>query len=187
MKSENTVQRIKEYIDYKGISVRKFEESVGFSNGSFGSQYKNNKTIGVDKVEYILHVYDDINPIWLLTGKGSMLCDSKTPEDTKLGCTPVSPAEESIIYNMYKDEKAEKERMIKDKDIKIDHLNHALAETKAELAVIKAQFSDYKTYSEEKLRQLEAGVPGGKTSAKHVSTKKHSSPNADDATSATAP
>lgn len=191
MKSKNTVQRIKEYIDYKGISVRKFEESVGFSNGSFGSQYKNNKTIGVDKVEYILHVYDDINPIWLLTGKGPMLCDSKTPEDTTLGCTPVvtpvSPAEESIIYNMYKDEKAEKERMIKDKDIKIDHLNHALAETKAELAVIKAQFSDYKTYSEEKLRQLEAGVPGGKTSAKHVSTKKHSSPNADDATSATAP
>lgn len=73
MKSENTVQRIKEYIDYKGISVRKFEESVGFSNGSFGSQYKNNKTIGVDKVEYILRIYNDINPVWLLTGEGSML------------------------------------------------------------------------------------------------------------------
>lgn len=73
MKTESTVQRIKKYIDYKGISIRRFEESVGFSNGSFGSQYKNNKTIGVDKVEYILQYYSDISPEWLLTGKGSML------------------------------------------------------------------------------------------------------------------
>lgn len=73
----NTVSRIKEYIDYKCISIRKFEESLGFSNGSFASQFKNNKTIGVDKVENILHIYDDINPEWLLTGKGNMLLKDK--------------------------------------------------------------------------------------------------------------
>lgn len=69
----NTVQRIKEYIDYKRLSVRKFEESIGFSNGAFSSQYKNKKAIGVDKVEKILEVYSDLNPVWLLTGKGDML------------------------------------------------------------------------------------------------------------------
>lgn len=69
----NTVSRIKQYIDYKGLSVRKFEETTGFSNGAFASQFKNKKTIGVDKVENILQVYDDINPIWLLTGEGEML------------------------------------------------------------------------------------------------------------------
>lgn len=69
----NTVKRIKCFIDYKGISVRKFEETVGFSNGSFASQYKKNKTIGVDKVENILHLFPEINPEWLLTGKGEML------------------------------------------------------------------------------------------------------------------
>lgn len=78
----NTVSRIKEYIDYKGISVRKFEESVGFSNGSFASQFKNNKTIGVDKVEYILHVYADIDPVWLLTGVGQMLKSATEPITT---------------------------------------------------------------------------------------------------------
>jgi len=84
----NTVKRIKEYIDYKGISIRKFEESIGFSNGAFASQYKKNKTIGVDKVEKILQVYLDINPVWLLTGQDSMILQdqdmpqrsSRTPE-----------------------------------------------------------------------------------------------------------
>nr|DAN63408.1 MAG TPA: repressor [Caudoviricetes sp.] len=67
------VSRIKEFIDQKGVSVRKFEEKVGFSNGAFASQYKNNGSIGSDKIENILHSYPEINVIWLLTGKGDML------------------------------------------------------------------------------------------------------------------
>ncbi len=70
---KTTVDRIKEFIDYKGLSVRKFEEMTGFSNGSFASQFKNNKTIGVDKVENILNVFPEINTEWLLTGVGEML------------------------------------------------------------------------------------------------------------------
>lgn len=70
-----TIQRIKQYIDFKGINNKKFEESVGFSNGSFASQLKNDKTIGVDKLENILNVYSDLNPTWLLTGDGDMLLD----------------------------------------------------------------------------------------------------------------
>lgn len=69
----NIVSRIKEFIDQKGVSVRKFEEKVGFSNGAFASQYKNNGSIGSDKIENILHSYPEINVIWLLTGKGDML------------------------------------------------------------------------------------------------------------------
>jgi len=70
---KNTLQRIKEFIDYKGISIRLFEQSVGMSNGSFASQLKNNKTIGVDKLENILQIYNEINPEWILTGKGEMI------------------------------------------------------------------------------------------------------------------
>lgn len=70
---KNTVARIKDFIDFKGVSVRKFEEATGFSNGAFASQFKNNKTIGVDKVENILQTYPEINPDWLLTGNGQML------------------------------------------------------------------------------------------------------------------
>lgn len=73
MKKLNTLQRLKIYIDYKGLTNKDFEISVGFSNGAFASQLKNNRTIGVDKLENILLVYPEINGDWLLTGKGEML------------------------------------------------------------------------------------------------------------------
>ena len=69
----NTVSRIKEFIDSKGLSVRKFEEAVGFSNGAFATQYKNNKSIGSDKIENILCSFPELNTEWLLTGNGEML------------------------------------------------------------------------------------------------------------------
>ena len=62
--------RIKQYLDLKGISVRAFELKCGFSNGSFASQLKNGKTIGIDRLENILNAFPDINIEWLLTGKG---------------------------------------------------------------------------------------------------------------------
>jgi len=71
--AENTIQRIKHYLDYKGIKVSTLEKAVGMSNGSFASQLKNNKTIGLDKLENILSKYPDINIEWLLTGEGDML------------------------------------------------------------------------------------------------------------------
>ena len=69
------LQRLKDYIDYKHISTSAFEKSIGMSNASFGKSLKNNGTIGADKLENILSVYTDINPEWLLTGRGSMLKD----------------------------------------------------------------------------------------------------------------
>ena len=79
---KNTIQRIKQYIDFKGLTVSSFEKSTGMSNGSFSSQLKNNKTIGVDKLENILRTYPELNPEWLLTGKGSMLLTSIEKENT---------------------------------------------------------------------------------------------------------
>lgn len=67
------LDRIKEYIDKKGITIAAFERSVGMSNASFGKSLKGGKAIGTDKLENILTIYQDINPSWLLTGEGNML------------------------------------------------------------------------------------------------------------------
>jgi phage repressor protein C with HTH and peptisase S24 domain len=78
--------RLKEFIDYKGVSVAAFEHSIGMSNASFGKSLKTGGSIGMDKLENILIAYPDINPIWLLTGVGSMLSSEKdlpnTPKET---------------------------------------------------------------------------------------------------------
>lgn len=67
------LDRIKLYIDTKGISIAAFEKSVGMSNASFSKSLKNNGAIGTDKLENILSIYPDISPEWLLTGQGDML------------------------------------------------------------------------------------------------------------------
>lgn len=86
-----TLQRIKQFIEFKGITVSAFEKNVGFSNGSFASQLKNNKTIGLDKLENILNFYPDIDINWLLTGAGLMLKNTATPPIKEPKNTPIPP------------------------------------------------------------------------------------------------
>lgn len=72
------LDRLKDYMDYKGITIAAFERSIGMSNASFGKSLKNGKAIGTDKLEKILMTYTDINPNWLLTGDGEMLKETHT-------------------------------------------------------------------------------------------------------------
>ena len=73
------LDRIKQYIDHKGISVAAFERSIGMSNASFGKSLKNGGAIGSDKLENILNIYPDLSPTWLMTGMGEMII-STTPK-----------------------------------------------------------------------------------------------------------
>ena len=69
----NTMERIKHYLDYKKVPIAVFERSVGMSNNSFGKTYKSGGSIGLDKLENILSVYQDLSAEWLLRGTGSMI------------------------------------------------------------------------------------------------------------------
>lgn len=71
----NISDRIKELIEYKGVSINKFAEKVGASNSYFNKVIKNNTTIGSDKIENILHAFPEVNPTWLIMGKGKMIID----------------------------------------------------------------------------------------------------------------
>ena len=70
------VQRLKEYIDYKKISIAAFEKSVGLGNATFNKVLKTGGAIGTDKLEKILKKYPEINYTWLLSGEGSMINES---------------------------------------------------------------------------------------------------------------
>ncbi|MCI1292416.1 MAG: XRE family transcriptional regulator [Prevotella sp.] len=67
------LERIKQYLDYKKISISAFEKSIGMSNASFRKSLKNKGAIGSDKLENILRVYSDLSPTWLFTGNGDMI------------------------------------------------------------------------------------------------------------------
>ena len=110
----NTLKRIKEFIDYKGLTIRSFEISVGFSNGAFASQLKNDKTIGVDKLENILNIFPEVNANWLLTGNGKMLLGKQTQLKEPDTDYKLSEAEKDLIQvlkDQLEDLKKDKERL----------------------------------------------------------------------------
>ena len=89
------LKRLKEFIDANGLSIAAFEKSIGMSNASFGKSLKKNGAIGSDKLENILTVYPDINPDWLLTGRGSMLkSEEVVPRSDK---EAILPAKKNLI------------------------------------------------------------------------------------------
>ena len=72
------IDRIKQIIDYKKISTRKFCIEVGIANGFFDKV----KDIGTEKVLKILDTYPDISPEWLLTGKPPMLRNQTVQDES---------------------------------------------------------------------------------------------------------
>ena len=63
-------QRLIEFIKYKGLSQKKFEQAVGLGNG-----YVNNirKSITEETVQRIVRRFPELNKMWLIFGDGTML------------------------------------------------------------------------------------------------------------------
>lgn len=141
-------------------------ESLGVKPAKFSEILNGRMNVGIDMIARMCDYYE-VSPDWLLLSRGNNVFrrmakqaiwidddnlnteytegempDSKKPEESKLGgtpnATPISPAEESIIYKMYKDEKEEKERLVKEKETKIDQLQSELRQKSEELAALKA-------------------------------------------------
>ena len=68
-------QRLIQFVKYKGISQRKFESTIGVSNGFINNI---SKSIGAEKMQRIESAFPEINKIWLLTGEGDMLNNTTT-------------------------------------------------------------------------------------------------------------
>lgn len=71
----NIKERTLEFIKYKGIKMKVFEQACGLSSGYVTSMRKG---FGSDKLNNVLNAYPELNRNWLLYGEGSMLNDNKT-------------------------------------------------------------------------------------------------------------
>lgn len=70
-------ERLGQYLDQKGISFYAIENALNAGRGSISKAVKEGKSIGSNTLENILNLYPDLNPNWLLTGKGSMCKDEE--------------------------------------------------------------------------------------------------------------
>ena len=65
---DTIVSRLKDYLEYKDISVSVAEKEVGISNASLSKPFKNGTAIKTDTLEKFLKKYTDINSDWLFSG-----------------------------------------------------------------------------------------------------------------------
>jgi transcriptional regulator with XRE-family HTH domain len=85
MQTEQTVSTVKyrllEFINKQGIRKECFFSSTGIARPNFyGTNAKSE--LGGDKIIKILEAYSNLNPVWLLTGKGDMLLfDTRSEEE----------------------------------------------------------------------------------------------------------
>ena len=86
------IERIKQFADFKGISIRKFCEVVGIANGAFTKI----KSVGSENILKIFYAFPDINLEWLITGQGSMLKSTTPIADNKFAMELIEKKEEEI-------------------------------------------------------------------------------------------
>lgn len=78
-------QRLRQFIKSKKLTVQRFEELCGLSNGYVRSI---KKAPGADKLEAIIRAFPDLNRGWLLSGEGEMISSIPAIDvdiDLKLG------------------------------------------------------------------------------------------------------
>ena len=78
--------RLKQFIEYLGVSTRNFEQKISVSNGLIARFLSKNTTIQSDVLSKICDTFPELNPDWLITGKGVMLrgSEAKTPSEGTL-------------------------------------------------------------------------------------------------------
>ena len=94
---EGIRDRLFRIAEYKGLSMRKFEEICNLNRGNISNMTENG-TIGSDKLSKIIDAISDVNIEWLLSGRGEMLkSDDEQPQliplNTPEGGIPLVPIE----------------------------------------------------------------------------------------------
>lgn len=65
--------RLRKFLDSKGISVRQFEQMIGSSDGKIAKFMATNSSLKSDTLSKIMEVFPQLSIEWLITGEGEML------------------------------------------------------------------------------------------------------------------
>ncbi len=87
-------ERIKFFLEYKGLSQSAFEKRCGLSNG-----YVNNirKSISDNILQKVALTFPELNPVWLRMGEGNMLLN-EIKVDNRKNDTPQVLTDKSVEY-----------------------------------------------------------------------------------------
>lgn len=114
-------ERIKKFMEYKGISPSELADSIGVQRSNVTHVLKNRNKPSFQFIEKMLQVYPELNAKWLLLGTGSMienapksktLFDQLTEQTTTANAS--APAEKNVTIEPPKDTpKVEEQKEVK--------------------------------------------------------------------------
>lgn len=70
---ERVIDRFDAYMASAGLNDNKVTVHLNLSKGLIGKSRNQGRDLSRSLIEKILNFYKDLNPVWLLTGEGSML------------------------------------------------------------------------------------------------------------------
>jgi len=85
------IERLLDYLNYKGIAPTRYEKDIGMSNGYIRTMAKRNADLGETIVNNIINNSPDLNPLWLILGQGSMLKSNKDPHPAAISSADLPP------------------------------------------------------------------------------------------------
>lgn len=92
----NIIDRLKEFMQYKGLNDNQITVQAGLSIGLIGKALKARKGLHSESIEKILYSFPELNPTWFITGKGDMLTTIKQVEVKPYSNIVAEPPPEQI-------------------------------------------------------------------------------------------
>lgn len=97
---ERKIDRLDIYMKSNRLNDNKITTSAGLTNGIIGKSRKEGRDLSAKSIELILNTYPDLNPNWLLTGKGDMLKPAKNPF-SQMTEREIGESVSEVIMDMY--------------------------------------------------------------------------------------
>ncbi|SED14826.1 hypothetical protein SAMN04489761_4427 [Tenacibaculum sp. MAR_2009_124] len=69
---DDTYKRVAKIIEVNKLNIRSFEEKIDVSNNSIGTAIRRKASFKSNVLNKILHAFPEVDPTWLLTGRGTM-------------------------------------------------------------------------------------------------------------------
>lgn len=157
------IDRIKQYLNHKGISDYRFEKTLSLSKGYINKA----KNPTADILMKMCGIYTDISTEWLLRGEGEMLKEQRegfSPHQI----APTVADENSLIYKLYQEEKEENKSLLKQNTI----LEERIRQLEADNESLRSQSGADRitdTFSDLPLVDYEEDYPP----VEHPSSSKH--------------
>jgi len=109
------INRIKQLMELKGVSVASFAELLDVNRSSFNHYFSGRSQPSLELIIKILKLYPDISSDWLILGKGELFRNKNAPISI-INSTPLQVDENNQI-NMFATTKVEDSETMEHKDV----------------------------------------------------------------------